>query len=180
MVAGVGAGAWSAAGCGPAMDDPVVTTGADPVVPHAAAPVSLQIPSLGVQTELEQLALAESGELESPVDPDRAGWYADGPAPGDLGPAVIAGHVDSRDGPAVFYRLATMSEGDRIVVARADGSTVAFRVESVASYPKDQFPTTGVYGATPEPTLRLITCGGVFDRGARSYEDNVVVFAVAE
>jgi hypothetical protein len=156
--------------------------GADPAEVPATAPVrpvSLWIPAIGVNTRLEPLTLDRSGELLAPRNPDRAGWYSGGSVPGEVGPAVLAGHVDSRTGPAVFYRLALLRPGDRVVVARSDGVVARFRVESVRAFPRADFPTAEVYGATPEPVLRLITCGGVYDRG-NGYRDNVVVFAVPE
>ncbi|OMQ14280.1 class F sortase, partial [Modestobacter sp. VKM Ac-2676] len=100
-----------------------------------------------------------------------------GPAPGQPGPAVLAGHVDDRSGPAVFFRLEELTVGDRVLVDRADGSQVAFTVTRVAAYPKTDFATAEVYGPTTDPQLRLITCGGEFDRDRRSYADNVVVYA---
>ena len=112
-----------------------------------------------------------------PHDPARAGWYAAGVVPGDQGPAVIGGHVDSRNGPGVFFRLRTLRPGDLVDVTRSDGRTVRFSVIAVALYPKDRFPTEAVYGPTSGPELRLVTCGGTFDRSARSYDDNVVVDA---
>ena len=106
-----------------------------------------------------------------------AGWYRQGPAPGDPGPAVLTGHVDSVAGPAVFFRLRDIAVGDPVLVDRADGTTVRFTVTRVARYPKGAFPAAEVYGPTPDAELRLITCGGVFDRATGSYADNVIVFA---
>jgi hypothetical protein len=90
---------------------------------------------------------------------------------------VIAGHIDSRRGPAVFFRLRELRPGQEITVARGDGSSVRFAVDGVARYPKQTFPTEAVFGPSPDPLLRLITCGGSFDRSQRSYRDNVVVTA---
>ena len=151
--------------------------------PGAAAaapvrPVAVSIPALAVAGPLEELvADADTGELAAPADPARAGWYAAGVVPGDRGPAVIGGHVDSRSGPGVFFRLRTLRPGDLVDVTRSDGRTVRFSVIAVALYPKDRFPTEAVYGPTSGPELRLVTCGGTFDRSARSYDDNVVVDA---
>jgi sortase (surface protein transpeptidase) len=117
--------------------------------------------------------------LVPPVDPDVAGWYRRGAAPGEQGPAVIAGHVDSRSGPAVFFRLDELAPGDRVEVDRSDGKAFGYRVVSVESHPKTAFPTALVYGPAPGSVLRLITCGGVFDPHGRHYRDNVVVTAVA-
>jgi len=149
---------------------------AEPAV--TGAPTRLRVASVGIDTALETLHLGADGELMPPEGYKRAGWYADGTAPGDIGPAVLAGHVDSQSGPAVFYRLREVDTGDRIEVTRG-GRTVTFTVTATAWYPKAAFPTDRVYGPTPDRQLRLITCGGVFDRGLRSYRDNLVVYAVA-
>jgi hypothetical protein len=141
-------------------------------------PVAVSIPALSVAGPLEELVADPStGELAAPADPARAGWYAAGVVPGDQGPAVIGGHVDSRNGPGVFFRLRTLRPGDLVDVTRSDGRTVRFAVIAVALYPKNRFPTEAVYGPTSGPELRLVTCGGTFDRSARSYDDNVVVDA---
>jgi len=108
-----------------------------------------------------------------------AGWYDRSPRPGATGSAIIAGHIDSYRGPGVFFRLASLHRGDRAYVRRADGSLVVFRVTAVRLYSKDRFPTATVYGPAAGPQLRLITCGGTFDPALRSYESNVVVYAVA-
>ena len=142
-----------------------------------ADPVELRIPSIGVHSRLERLSTDARGELESPRDPARAGWFAGGVQPGDAGPAVIAGHVDSRTGPAVFTRLASLRPGAEVVVTDTAGRVVTFRVDLVKSYPKAEFPTRDVYGATPDPQVRLITCGGDFDRAGGHYIDNVIVYA---
>ncbi|MFC7275249.1 class F sortase [Paractinoplanes rhizophilus] len=148
---------------------------ADVVV--SGAPTRVRIKAIGLDSALETLHIAENA-LQPPKRFDRAGWYADGTVPGDIGPAVIAGHVDSRAGPAVFYRLRELTVGDRIDVLRG-GRTVSFVVTRTAWYPKRAFPTEEVYGPTPDRQLRLITCGGVFDHRLRSYRDNLVVYAVA-
>jgi len=166
------------AGLSPAPQVPVP----GPATSRAAAslrPVSVRIPSIGVSSTLVPLRLDDVGVLEPPGDYVHAGWFAGGPVPGETGPAVIAGHVDSRDGPAVFFRLRELRTGDRILVARTDGRTAAFRVVEVGRYPKDAFPTERVYGPVPDVALRLITCGGDFDYARRSYRDNVVAYAVA-
>jgi hypothetical protein len=141
-------------------------------------PVAVSIPALSVAGPLEDLvADPTTGELAAPADPSRAGWYAAGVVPGEQGPAVIGGHVDSRHGPGVFFRLRSLRQGDLIDVTRSDGRIARFSVLAVALYPKDKFPTDAVYGPTSGPELRLVTCGGTFDRSARSYDDNVVVDA---
>jgi LPXTG-site transpeptidase (sortase) family protein len=116
--------------------------------------------------------------LQAPPAPDVAGWFVHGALPGEPGPAVIAGHVDSRTGPAVFSRLDRLVPGDRVEVGRSDGQVFAYRVTTVETVPKDAFPTARVYGPTPGPELRLITCGGVFDRHSSHYRDNVIVTAI--
>jgi sortase (surface protein transpeptidase) len=138
-----------------------------------------RIPAVDVDSELATIGVDGAGALVPPADFSRAGWFAAGPAPGEVGPAVLAGHVDDRSGPAVFFRLEELVAGDQVLVTRGDGQTVAFTVTRVAAYPKSDFATAEVYGPTPGPELRLITCGGTFDRSRRSYTDNVVVFARA-
>jgi len=140
-------------------------------------PVTVSIPAIGVRSAVVPLRLDDRGVLEAPEDFDRVGWFAAGPAPGDPGPAVVAGHVDSRRGPAVFFRLKELRPGDRVEVQRSDGATAHFRVDAVERYPKGRFPTASVYGPTPGRVLRLITCGGTFDAARRSYRDNIVVYA---
>jgi hypothetical protein len=143
----------------------------------AAPPVRVVIPAIGVATDLTRLGLEPDGTMAVPDDFHQAGWFAQGPAPGQPGPAVIAGHVDSRTGPAVFYRLRELRAGHVIHITRADGTRLRFVVESARSYPKTSFPTAAVFGPVPSAALRLITCGGDFDRTSRSYHDNLVVFA---
>jgi Sortase domain len=143
-------------------------------------PVRLEIARIGVSTGLQRLGRDQRGAVEVPSGPhrwDTAGWYAAGTRPGDPGSAVILGHVDSRSGPAVFYRLRELRRGDLVEVARADGSTVRFTVQRVQEYPKARFPTADVYYPTLTPMLRLVTCGGAFDRNVHHYLDNVIVFA---
>jgi sortase (surface protein transpeptidase) len=144
-------------------------------------PTGVRIPAIGVNaTSLVALRIIPAtGELEAPKEFDRTGWYAAGPVPGEPGPAVIAAHVDSRAGPAVFFRLRELRPGDAVLVPRSDGRTVRFTVTGVERYPKNAFPTQKVHGPTPDRELRLITCGGSFDYAKRSYRDNIVVYAVA-
>jgi hypothetical protein len=149
----------------------------DPAQDPGAPPTRLRIASLGVDTGLESLAVDPKGELQSPKAYEDAGWFAAGTAPGDPGPAVLAGHVDSKTGPAVFYKLHELKAGDRVEVQRA-GAWLTFTVTASEHYPKAKFPSARVYGPTPLPELRLITCGGEFDAAQRSYRDNVVVYAV--
>ena len=142
-----------------------------------APPVRLQIPAIAVSTPLVQLGRLPDGSIEVPHDWDTAGWYDRGPRPGQPGPAVILGHVDSKTGPAVFYRLQDLRPGNTVRVGLADGRILVFRVQRLARYPKDEFPTEAVYFPTLNRELRLITCGGTFDYAKGSYRDNVVVYA---
>jgi hypothetical protein len=141
-------------------------------------PAEVALPTVGVRSRLVDLDVDAAGVLQAPEDPAVAGWYVRGAVPGGPGPAVIAGHVDSRAGPAVFYRLDQLAVGDPVQVTRVDGRVLEYRVATVESYPKAAFPTLRVYGPTPGPELHLITCGGVFDRTSRHYRDNVVVTAL--
>ncbi|MET9634001.1 class F sortase [Lentzea sp. NPDC006480] len=141
-------------------------------------PVTVRIPSIGVETSLESLKVGKDGVLEPPTRSDKAGWYAKGVAPGDAGPAVIAGHVDSKTGPGVFFRLPELQPGAEVLVERKDGSKLTFVVSHRYATQKTAFPTAVVYGPTPLSELRLVTCGGDFDRVAGSYRDNVIVEAV--
>jgi sortase (surface protein transpeptidase) len=145
---------------------------------QVAAPVSLSIPVIDVSTKLIRLGLTASGALQVPSTTSVAGWYTGSSRPGAIGPAVIAGHIDSYRGPGIFFRLITLHRGDRVYVRRADGTLAVFTVTAVHMYAKDAFPTQAVYGATPDAELRLITCGGVFDHALGSYLSNVVVYAV--
>ncbi len=133
---------------------------------------------LHVSAPLVRLALNRDRTLAAPPVGDRnlAGWYAAGTAPGSVGTAVIAGHVDTERGPAVFYGLGALHKGDHIDVARADGRTAVFTVDAVEVYAKTAFPSAKVYGAATRPELRLITCGGGFSRTS-GYLGNVVVYA---
>lgn len=137
--------------------------------------------AIGVHAGLLTLGVAPDGRVAvPPLDSPDAGWYEHSPTPGELGPAVLLGHVDSaRTGPGVFYDLRMLQPGDTVRVTRADGGVVAFRVDRIGQYPKAAFPTAAVYGDIDHAGLRLITCGGPFDRSARSYVDDVVVFASA-
>jgi hypothetical protein len=134
--------------------------------------------AVGVSSPLVPLGLNRDGTMQVPGDFQVAGWFTGAPQPGQLGPAVIAGHVDSRTGPAVFHRLRDLRPGDQVRVVRADRPVVRFEVESLASYPKQALPDEAVYGATTAPALRLITYAGTFDRARHSYRDNLVVSAV--
>ena len=163
----------------PAPDGPAASVPWPGAAGQVPEPVRLTIPAIGVRTRLIQLGLTKAGTLQVPASYQVAGWYDRSPRPGSTGSAIIAGHIDSYRGPGVFFRLASLHRGDRAFVRRADGSLVAFRVTAVRLYRKDRFPTAAVYGPAAGPQLRLITCGGTFDPTVRSYESNVVVYAVA-
>jgi LPXTG-site transpeptidase (sortase) family protein len=139
-------------------------------------PVSIEIPAVGVDAPVVPVRLLADRTIEIPAV-DQAGWYEPGPRPGEAGPAVIVGHVDSRRGPAVFFRLKELRPGDRIVVELDGGATRSFRVERVERRPKENLPVGRIWNRTDRPVLRLITCGGSFDRETGHYRDNVIVYA---
>lgn len=146
-----------------------------PVLPRSL-PVSLDIPAIGVHTSLLHLGLNRDGSLEVPWKPLMAGWFDKSPTPGEVGPAVIAGHVDSwQTGPAVFYRLGQLSPGDRVDITRADGTMATFHIDGVRAYAKADFPTLAVYGNTNQADLRLITCGD-WNPSRQEYDGNIVAF----
>jgi len=162
----------------PTAKAPVASVDLGPIM-RGSAPVRLDVPSIGMHSStFVDLGRAADGSIEVPTDFAAVGFYTPGPTPGQFGPAVIAGHVDSHQGPAVFYRLGALRAGARISVGRKDGSTATFVVDRVASYPKARFPTTEVYGnTTSRAELRLVTCGGSFDDRSGHYVDNVIAFA---
>ncbi|MEO6792126.1 MAG: class F sortase [Ornithinibacter sp.] len=144
-----------------------------------SAPVALRIPSIKVTTKgLVDLGLDSKGQLEAPKKAQQAGWYSGGPTPGEFGPSVIAAHVDSHLGPALFYRLGAVKKGAKVMVDRADGTTATFVIDHVERYPKAEFPTSTVYADTGgRAELRLITCGGDLDSKTGHYVDNIVAYA---
>jgi sortase (surface protein transpeptidase) len=137
----------------------------------------IALPTLGIDAPLVNLGITADGHVQVPSEPDAAGWLTTGPAPGQQGPAVVLGHVDSTTGPAVFYPLRRLAVGDPVVVTRRDGSRVTFTVDGLRTFAKADFPTQATYGPVPGPALRLITCDGPYDRSAGGYQDNLVVFA---
>ncbi|RJL21741.1 class F sortase [Bailinhaonella thermotolerans] len=157
---------------------PAAPAVASPPVPPSP-PVRLEIPGIGIRAKVLSLGLNPDGTLEVPPlsKAEQTGWYNRGSAPGLPGPTVIAGHVDSARGPAVFYRLGALKRGDRARVVRADGKVATYEIDAIESVPKDAFPTDRVYGAVPHPALRLITCGGAFDRATGHYENNTIAYA---
>ena len=182
LLALVGTGVAVARSRGPAEPGPDVTAaaGAGEAPPTSRPtpsgdPLRVRIPAIGVVAPLVRLGLNPDRTLEVPKYQE-AGWYTGASRPGSAGPAVIAAHVDSTSGPAVFYRLRELKPGDTVHVDYRDGS-VTFLVRESQSFLKSSFPTARVYGATEDPELRLITCDGTFDRNARSYRSNRVVWA---
>jgi len=161
----------NAAPSAPATADPQVVQGLGVV------PMRVAIPAIALDEPLIDLGIAPDGRMEVPVDFDDVGWFTGGGRPGGRGPTVIAAHVDSRVGPAAFARLAELGVGDEVAVQDVDGGTTRYAVTEVADFAKADFPTARVFGAQPIDQLRLITCGGVFDRSVGHYEDNRVVFA---
>ncbi|RSN57236.1 class F sortase [Amycolatopsis sp. WAC 04182] len=144
-----------------------------------ADPVSIDVPKIEARSSLIPLGLNADDTIEVPpvTRPMQAGWYLHGPTPGEVGPSVILGHVDGNKQKGIFFRLKELVPGDKVSITRKDGVTAEFAVTKVERVAKDEFPTDAVYGDTAEPELRLITCGGVFDKASRNYLDNVIVFA---
>jgi sortase (surface protein transpeptidase) len=140
-------------------------------------PARVTIPALKVDASVIGLGQQADGSMEVPADAQTVGWYTKAPTPGSLGPAVLAGHVDYKKRPGTFARLADLTKGADISVARADGSTAVFTVSAVERYAKDRFPSAAVYGPINHAGLRLITCGGEFDDSTGHYRDNIVVYA---
>ena len=143
---------------------------------NGPVPVRIEIPTIGVAAPVDPAGTNGDGTLAVPTDFARTSYYTGRPVPGDAGPAIVVGHVDGRRGPAVFYRLRELKPGAEVRIHRADGTVVTFVVERSKQVPKNAFPTDEVYGPTPGPTLRLITCGGSFDHRSGHYRDNTVVF----
>ena len=169
----------AAGSAAPTASAPTAPTASPPTTQPAAAPVSVSIPAIGTNSQLLPLGLRDDGTLEVPPEPpgSPAGWYTGSPAPGDRGPAVLLGHVNaSGGGPGVFAGLRDLRPGDRITVAREDGSTAVFTVDRGEQYGKADFPTLEVYGNTEAAELRLITCDG-FDAASGEFDDNYVVYA---
>ncbi|MET9625746.1 MULTISPECIES: class F sortase [unclassified Streptomyces] len=152
---------------------------AEPLSLPRSAPVRLVIPRIGVDAPFTDLAIDSGGQLEAPPpnDTNLVGWHANGTSPGESGTAIVAGHVDTKTSAAVFARLDRLIPGDRFDVRRADGRTATFAVDTLETFSKGAFPDDRVYADTDRPLIRLITCAGVYDKKARDYKDNLVVFA---
>jgi Sortase domain len=155
----------------------VDATGPSTAVGTPSPPVRVAMASIGVDSALQPLGLQANGSLQSPTQWQVAGWYSGGVVPGQVGPAVIIGHIDSTSGPAVFYKLSKLQPGASVTVTLQDGSVLNFQVDDAQSFPKDHFPTQYVYGPTPDAELRLITCTGDFDYKTHNYLNNLVVRA---
>ncbi|MEU6404328.1 class F sortase [Streptomyces sp. NPDC046985] len=142
-------------------------------------PKRLTIPDIGVDAPFTGLSLDSTGHLTAPPadDTNLVGWFKGGASPGERGASIVVGHLDTTTGPAVFVELDSLKQGDTVNITRADGIVAHFKVDTVDTYSKTDFPDDQVYSDTSTPELRLITCGGTFDRAAQNYEDNVVVSA---
>ena len=160
-----------------AISTDVSATTSGPVLP-ASNPHRLRIPTVGIDTAFEgSLGIDENQEIAVPESYEEVGWYKHGPTPGELGPSVILGHVDSYSGPAVFWPLQKVSVGDVVYVDRQDGSTATFVVTELEQPNQNDFPTKRVYGDIDHAGLRLITCTGTYDRGIQRYSHNLIVYA---
>ncbi|HTV99926.1 MAG TPA: class F sortase [Streptosporangiaceae bacterium] len=186
--AGLGLGGWRSRGISLPPEPPRSAYGSSAGPPRGVAarpllysvPVRVAIPAIGVNAQVIPLGENPDGTVAVPSlsAPFVTSWFDEGPSPGQRGPAALFGHVDTAFvGPAVFYDLGDLRPGQTVSVTLADGRIAVFRIDRVAMFSKTAFPTTAVYGATPDPELRLVTCGGPFDELTRSYTDNVVVFA---
>ena len=156
---------------------PAVAAVAEAAPPPPALPLALSIPAIDVKTDVIRLGQHQDGTVEVPGNPAEVGWFQLGPPPGAAGSSVILGHYDSMTGPAVFYRLKELRPGDRIAVQLDDGTTVRFRVHSIATYANADFPAKKVYGKQGRSQLNLVTCGGAYDSSRGGYQANVVVNA---
>jgi sortase (surface protein transpeptidase) len=148
-----------------------------PLIAPRSTPTELQIPAIGLAVSLSTLGLSPDGTVQVPTDIQQPGWFRLGPSPGQIGSAVILGHVDSDQGPAVFFKLRSLVAGDLITVNLADGNTAQFKVTSVAMYLKSNFPDQAVYGSRGVSELQLVTCAGAFDTQTGHYLSNIVVYS---
>jgi len=178
--------ALTLAGCGSAADPkpaaaPAPVTSSIPVTKpfKGLRPTSVKIPKIGAESSLLAVAVNTDGSISVPSvhTPMQAAWYKLSPVPGDVGPAIVLGHVDGDKKPGIFYKLKDLAPGDEVDIDRSDGRKLKFVVDRVTQVPKDTFPREAVYGNSDRPELRLITCGGAFDHAEHSYKDNIVVYA---
>lgn len=143
-------------------------------------PTGLEIPVLHLKATFGRpLGVTDTGEAEVPDKPEEVGWYQHSPTPGERGPAVIFGHVDSYKGPAVFYTIGQLEPGNDIFIDREDGSRVHFVVRKIKRYPRTDFPTSEVYGEIDHAGLRLVTCSGQYNYSLGRYSHTLVVYAAA-
>ncbi|MFH8217793.1 class F sortase [Streptomyces sp. NPDC018057] len=166
----------------PSAAQPEPSTGTDDGALPRSAPTRISIPEISVDAPFTKLSLDASGQLAPPPadDTNLVGWYQGGASPGERGASIVVGHVDTTTGPAVFVGLDALKAGDHVDITREDGIVARFAVDAVDTFSKANFPDAEVYADTPTPELRLITCGGVFNRTSKDYESNVVVFAHLE
>lgn len=149
----------------------------EPAVPLSESePVRLRIPDIFIDTNFVPLGLQDNGEIEIPEGYTEVGWYTYGPTPGEIGPSVVLGHVDSYEGPGVFIYLGQLKVGSLVYVDRADGTTAAFRVTALERYNRDEFPTQKVYGNLDYAGIRLITCSGTYNHETLEYDRVLVVY----
>ncbi|MET9563460.1 class F sortase [Streptomyces tauricus] len=157
---------------------------ADGSLPGSPAPLSfsvadrIRIPAIQVDAPAVPVGLDMEGWVDAPPpeDPNLAGWFSGAVSPGEKGTAVVVGHVDNQQGPAVFYGLGALKKGNRVEVGRRDGKTAVFEIYGIEVFEKNNFPGDRVYGNTGQPELRVITCGGGFSK-QNGYDGNVVAFA---
>jgi hypothetical protein len=148
-----------------------------PAIVARSVPIAVGIPAIGLSVWLTQLGLNPDGTVQVPTNTKAPGWFSPGPSPGQVGSAVILGHVDSYEGPGVFFQLRTLQPGNQIDVHLADGVVATFKVTSVVMYQKAQFPDQQVYGSNGSSELQLVTCGGTFDPQTGHYLSNIVVYS---
>ncbi|WP_069174050.1 class F sortase [Streptomyces griseus] len=172
----------------PVLAAPAATAPAPSASPSASAavdglprsePTRISIGEIAVDAPFTPLAIGPTGQLNAPPadDANLVGWFEDGATPGERGTSVVAGHVDTKTGPAVFLLLSTLKAGSTVDITRKDGVVATFKVDSVETFSKTDFPNDRVYADNDSAQLRLITCGGEYDKKAKDYKDNVVVFA---
>ncbi|KDQ65797.1 class F sortase [Streptomyces halstedii] len=163
----------------PASARPAPSAAADNPGMPPSEPSRLSIRSIAVDAPFTPLSIGSSGQLDAPPanDPNLVGWFKDGATPGERGTSVVAGHVDTKTGPAVFLLLSTLKAGNTVDITREDGKVASFKVDTVETFSKADFPSDRVYSDNGTAQLRLITCGGLYDKKAKDYKDNVVVFA---
>ncbi|WP_424920951.1 class F sortase [Streptomyces sp. wa13] len=163
----------------PAAPTPSASVSTPPLELPPSYPKRISIKSIAVDAPFTPLTIGPSGQLNAPPanDANLAGWFKNGATPGERGTSVVAGHVDTKTGPAVFLLLSTLKKGNMVDITREDGVVATFEVDSVETFSKADFPDDRVYADKGTAQLRLITCGGVYDKKKKDYEDNVVVFA---